>query len=227
MSTTYFADPRPDIQRLVAANGLRILDVGCGEGALAAALRQAGATQVAGIEASPAAAAAARATVDPLLEGDILDVALPFAPGTFDLLIFGDVLEHLPDPERALDRLLPLLAQGGQVIVSVPNMRFYLVLGRLIIDRWAYTDSGVRDRTHLRIFTRRSLVRMLEAKGLRVERLERNFRLFEDQSQIGRAGALATRIVSGTIAPVLFRDLMAYQVIAVARRGAGPDAPPQ
>jgi hypothetical protein len=98
-------------------------------------------------------------------------------------------------------------------------MRFYLVLLRLMVDRWAYTDSGVRDRTHLRIFTRRSLVRMLADEGLTVERLERNYRLVEDQSQIGRVGALSTRIATKTIAPLLFRDLMAYQYLVVARPG--------
>jgi len=226
MSATYFGEPRPEIQRLIEPHGLRILDVGCGQGALASALKTSGASRVAGIEASPDAAATARTRMDTVVEGDVLEAALPFDPGDFDLLIFGDVLEHLPDPERALDRLLPLLADGGQVIVSVPNMRFYLVLARLIADRWSYTDSGVRDRTHLRIFTGRSLVSMLESKGLRVERLERNFRLFEDQSQIGRVGAVATRIVQRTIAPLLFRDLMAYQYIAVARRQAASLLPP-
>ena len=73
-------------------------------------------------------------------------------------------------------------------------MRFYLVLARLIADRWEYADHGVRDRTHLRIFTRRTLERMLAAHGLRIERCTRNFRLLDDQSQIGRAGALATRV---------------------------------
>jgi 2-polyprenyl-3-methyl-5-hydroxy-6-metoxy-1,4-benzoquinol methylase len=127
-------------------------------------------------------------------------------------------LEHLRDPDRALAALLPLVRPGGRVVVSVPNIRFYTVLLRLATDRWAYTDAGVRDRTHLRIFTGRSLVRMLRGHGLTVECLERNYRLFEDQSEIGRAGALATRVARRTIAP-LVGDLMAYQHIAVARRG--------
>jgi 2-polyprenyl-3-methyl-5-hydroxy-6-metoxy-1,4-benzoquinol methylase len=218
MRSPYHADPRPDIQALVPAQVRRCLDVGCGAGALSAALKRRGADHVAGIELDPDAADIARTQLDVVVQGSVLDCPLPFREGEFDVMVFADVLEHLADPDAALVRCLPLLAPGGIVIVSVPNMRFYLVLLRLIADRWEYTDAGVRDRTHLRVFTRRSLERMLAAHGLRIERLERNFRLLDDQSQIGRAGALATRVVSVTLAPWLFPDLMAYQFVAVARR---------
>jgi 2-polyprenyl-3-methyl-5-hydroxy-6-metoxy-1,4-benzoquinol methylase len=219
MSAAYYGEPRPEIQRLVSPAGRSFLDVGCGEGALGQALKQAGAARVAGIEMTPDAALLARDRLDALVEGDITQVELPFADGEFDYIIFADVLEHLPQPEAVLRRMLRYLRPDGRVVISVPNMRFYLVLLRLMVDRWAYTDSGVRDRTHLRIFTRRSLVRMLAHEGLTVERLERNYRLVEDQSQIGRVGALSTRIATRTIAPLLFRDLMAYQYLVVARPG--------
>jgi 2-polyprenyl-3-methyl-5-hydroxy-6-metoxy-1,4-benzoquinol methylase len=220
MSWDYFADPRPDIQALVVAGGRRILDVGCGGGGLGEALKRTGAAYVAGIEPDPVAADRARERVDVLVHGGILDAALPFTTGEFDYVIFADVLEHLVDPAAAIRRCLPYLAPEGRVIVSVPNMRFYVVLLRLLFDRWWYTDAGIRDRTHVRIFTRRSLLAMIAGEGLDVERLERNYRLVEDQSEIGRLGAVATRVARATIAPLLFRDLMAYQYIAVARRAA-------
>jgi len=218
MTWSYHDDPRPDILALVDPRGRRCLDVGCGAGALGAALRAAGAAHVAGVELHSGAAAQARGRLDVLVEGDVLDSPLPFEDGEFDLIVFADVLEHLPDPDAALARCLAYLTADGKVVVSVPNMRFYLVLARLALDRWEYADHGVRDRTHQRIFTRRSLERMLAAHGLRVERLERNSRLLDDQSQIGRAGALATRIARATVARWPFRDLMAYQYVAVARR---------
>ena len=221
MSWEYYGDPRPDVQALLSPAGRRVLDVGCGGGALGAALKAAGAAHVAGVERHPAAAAEARGRLDRLVEGDLAVVALPFAPGEFDYIVFADVLEHLSDPDAVVRRYLPYLAPEGRVVVSVPNMRFYLVLLRLAADRWAYTDSGVRDRTHLRIFTRQSLEAMLASLGLRVERLTRNYRLFEDQSRIGRLGALATRFVRAAVAPWLFPELFAFQYVAVARR-AGP-----
>jgi SAM-dependent methyltransferase len=218
VSASYYEDPRTDIQALVRPVGCRILDVGCGSGCLAAALKQAGAAYVAGIERQPAAIVEARGRLDILVEGDILTAPLPFGVEEFDYIIFADVLEHVAEPEAAIHRVLPFLRPTGRVLVSVPNMRFYLVLLRLIADRWSYTDHGIRDRTHLRIFTRRSLEAMLVSCGLNVERLHRNFRLMEDQSRIGLVGALATRVMNKTLAPVLFRDLMAFQYVAIACR---------
>lgn len=221
MSWEYHRDPRPDVQALLAPRGRRILDVGCGGGAMGAALKQQGAAWVAGVEGHPAAAAEARAHLDLVVAGDLMEAPLPFAPGEFDTVVFADVLEHVPDPAAALARYLPFLAPEGRVVVSVPNMRFYLVLWRLLRDRWQYTDSGIRDRTHLRIFTRRSLQDLLRGAGLQVERLQRNQRLFEDQSRITRAGVVAHRLALATVGRV-FRDLMAFQYVAVARRAAAP-----
>jgi hypothetical protein len=59
---------------------------------------------------------------------------------------------------------------------------------------------------------------MLAAQGLAVEQMRRNYRLFDDQSQIGRVGAVASRLAQRLLAPVLFRNLMAYQYLVVARR---------
>jgi 2-polyprenyl-3-methyl-5-hydroxy-6-metoxy-1,4-benzoquinol methylase len=217
---SYYEDPRLDIQALVDPRGLRCLDVGCGAGALGAALKAAGAAHVAGIEFDAAAADRARERLDVVVAGSVVEAELPFAAGDFDLLVFADVLEHLPDPDVALARCLPLLAAGGRVVVSVPNMRFWLMLVRLGADRWEYADHGIRDRTHLRIFTRRSLLAMLAGHGLVVETLTRNHRLFDDQSEIGRGGALATRAVVATLARWPLRDLLAYQYVVVARRAA-------
>jgi 2-polyprenyl-3-methyl-5-hydroxy-6-metoxy-1,4-benzoquinol methylase len=195
-----------------------VLDVGCGEATLAASLRADGADYVAGIELHGPAAATARSRLDLLVEGSVVDVELPFEPDSFDYLIFADVLEHLPDPDAALRRCLPLLKPGGRVIISVPNWRFYTVLLRLIVDRWSYTDAGVRDRTHLRVFTRHSLLAFVRRNGLELEQLGRNLRLIEDQSQIGRLGALATRISNATLGRWVAPDLLAYQYVVLAQK---------
>jgi 2-polyprenyl-3-methyl-5-hydroxy-6-metoxy-1,4-benzoquinol methylase len=222
MIWSYYEDDRPDIQALVRATGQRVLDVGCAGGALGAALKARGAAFVAGVEACPRPAEQARARLDAVVEGDLLGTPLPFAEASFDWIVFADVLEHVPDSEGAIGRYLRYLSPTGRILVSVPNIRFYLVLLRLLFDRWTYADAGVRDRTHVRIFTRRSLERFLASEGLEIETLARNFRLFDDQSRIGRVGALLTRVVTVAFAPWFLPDLFTYQYLVVARRQRQP-----
>jgi O-antigen biosynthesis protein len=215
---SYYEDPRPDISALLPVQGLRVLDVGCGGGALGGVLKKNGAAFVAGVEATEDAAEAARSRLDQVVNADVMAAPLPFDEGEFDVLVFADVLEHLPDPDAALQRCLGHLRPDGMVVISVPNMRFWLVLLRLVIDRWAYADHGVRDRTHLRIFTRRTLLGFLTHHHLRIVEMRRNQRLLDDQSQIGRAGVVATRLTQLTLArmPVL-RELLTYQYVVLAR----------
>ena len=58
------------------------------------------------------------------------------------------------------------------LVGSVPNVRFWGNMINLLIRRdWKYEDSGVLDKTHLRFFTRKSLRRLLESAGYRMELL--------------------------------------------------------
>lgn len=211
----YYGDPRDDIRSLVRAEQARILDVGCGEGVLGAGLKADGATYVAGIELHPASAARARERLDMVIEGSVVDAELPFSDADFDYLLFADVLEHTTDPDGVLQRCLPFLRPGGRVIISVPNWRFYAVLLRLLVDRWSYTEAGVRDRTHLRVFTRYSLEQFIKRNGLELLELHRNHRLIEDQSEIGRLAAVVTRVSNATVARWILPELLAFQYVAV------------
>lgn len=86
----------------------------------------------------------------------------------YDFVIFADVLEHLRAPERALAAARTFLAQGGRVLVSVPNIANNSILLGLLCDRFHYTRVGLLDNTHVHFFTRTSLRAMAEASGLAV-----------------------------------------------------------
>jgi trans-aconitate methyltransferase len=205
--------------RLIRAPGARILDVGCGNGALGRSLKAEGASMVVGIEAVPSEAERAKDRLDVVIAADVDDVDVGSFESPFDYLIFADVLEHLPRPERTLHRLLPTLTDNGVVIVSVPNMRFWSVLVRLVVDRWEYAEHGVRDVTHLRIFTRRSLAAMVDSVGLVPVSYRRNLRLIDDQSRIGRGGAVLTRLAVASLGRVpIVREFLTYQYVVVAGR---------
>jgi SAM-dependent methyltransferase len=100
-----------------------------------------------------------------------LESAPPLLHDPFEAIIYGDVLEHLSDPTAVLRALDQFLAPGGAVIVSVPNVAHLWVRLSLLVGRFDYADRGILDRTHLRFFTRRTLLELLRSAGLRVDEL--------------------------------------------------------
>lgn len=215
----YYFELRPDVQALIAARDKRILDVGCAAGELGAALKRAGAREVVGIEASAEAAAQARNQLDRVIVGDAQSPDLPLESASFDYVIFADILEHLVDPWTALASFTRYLQPDGRVVASIPNARFYAVIARLIFNRWGYRDSGILDRTHLRFFTWPTIQAMFEGAGLRIEQVRPVYRLFEDQSRVGRTGALTSRWFCRLVAPViLWRHFFTFQYLIVARK---------
>jgi 2-polyprenyl-3-methyl-5-hydroxy-6-metoxy-1,4-benzoquinol methylase len=168
----YFEQARPEMQQFVPANCKRILDVGCGQGKFGELLKQSRSIEVWGIEPVAAAAAEAATKLDHVIEGMFIPEAdLPSE--NFDAIFFNDVLEHLFDPAAALQLARKLLKPDGVVIASIPNIRHFLTMWELIVRReWHYGDSGILDRTHLRFFTKKSIIALFADCGFNVERIE-------------------------------------------------------
>lgn len=145
----------------------RVLDVGCATGYLADALQRRGST-VSGVEFDADAGRRALPFLDKLVVGDLdsLDLSREFATARFDVVVFGDVLEHLKDPLAALGQARALLAPGGAIVISIPNVAHGSVRLALLQGRWDYRDIGLLDRTHIRFFTRSTLLALLRDAGL-------------------------------------------------------------
>jgi SAM-dependent methyltransferase len=164
----YYANERPDVLALLPRPVGRVLDVGCGTGAMAAGLRRAGATEIVGVEVVPSEAERARRRLDRVHAARVED-ALDDLVGVFDTVLCLDVLEHLMDPGDVLGRLRQRAAPGATLQVSVPNARHFSLVRDLVFrGTFGYTDWGHRDDTHLRWFTRRDIVGLVERSGWRV-----------------------------------------------------------
>ena len=147
----------------------RVLEIGCGTGNTLGHLKSLGVRETVGVELISGVGEEARGKVDRIIIGDIETLELPFEPGHFDCVILGDVLEHLRDPWTTLRRLTDLLKGGGQIVASVPNIRFYEVsVPLLFLGSWEYGDEGILDRTHLRFFTRATVKKLFASAGLQV-----------------------------------------------------------
>lgn len=165
--------PRTEMLPFVPPDVSRILDVGCATGAFVELL---GADRPAleswGIESDPTAVRVARPRMTSLVVGHFPDVNDQLPAGSFDCVFFNDVLEHMIDPGLALAATPALLSAGGRVVASIPNVRHVSVLAQLVVrGEFRYTDTGILDKTHLRFFTRRSILRLFGESGWHVEQI--------------------------------------------------------
>lgn len=220
-----YESPRPDVQALVPAGVRRVLDLGCSSGALGAALKGREGCVVVGVERDASYAASARAVLDAVVEADLADFDPSLAAqrleageegSSFDCVVCADVLEHLADPAVVLARAVGVLARGGCVVVSLPNVRHWETFWQLgVRGTWPRRSVGIFDRTHLRWFTLRDAWGLLEDAGLRVEAVERVLRVRPEGPMASRTARLLGRTPA--------RTLVTWQHVL---RGRLADAPP-
>jgi SAM-dependent methyltransferase len=193
---SYYVQARPEVAALVPPERHRVLDVGCSAGHLGRLLKERG-HHVTGVELVPEQADEARRWLDEVVTTDV-EVGLPFAPATFDAVIFADLLEHLVDPWRVVREAATLLSSGGVVVASVPNVQNLDVVRRLLRGRWDYRERGILDRGHLRFFTLATIRDLFAQAGLAISRVEHRYRrsLFRETVCLltaGRARGYFTR----------------------------------
>lgn len=164
----YYRFPRPEVQRVVSRRARRVLDVGCGAGELALALKRRQGAEVWGVEPSAQAAGAAAKALDRVLALPIEKALHELPARHFSSIILADVLEHLVDPEEVLSGLKEKLSGGGEVIVTLPNVAHWSVVQGLLQGSFEYEEAGILDRTHLRFFTRKSALALFERAGYAV-----------------------------------------------------------
>jgi SAM-dependent methyltransferase len=212
-SADYFAHARKEVAPLLPPQCGRVLEIGCGSGVTLGWLRRdQRASYAVGVEISETAAQSARAHADEVHCLDFEHGEIPVENSQFDVILCLDVLEHMVNPWKAVDRLVSrYLAPGGALVVSLPNVRHYsVVLPLLLQGRWDYQDAGLLDRTHLRFFTRDTAISLLSHPLLEPARCMGAG--FERHSRKSIFNALTAGI---------FRDLVTYQYLLVAHKKHG------
>lgn len=210
-----YTGPRPDILALLPGHFNTALDVGCSNGALGLSLKQLRQVSVTGIEYDPAMASVAAAHLDDVITGNIEAPGILDQLGdrTFDVIICGDVLEHLADPWLIMTKLSQHLTAGGCLIASLPNIRHISTIYSLLVKGyWPYRDRGIHDRTHLRFFTLRNIRELFAHADLTVQRIEANYRLLEAPKAVNRH---ARKIAIGPLKPFL-----AFQYLVCAKKNS-------
>ncbi len=169
----YYGRINHDLLMRIPPQARTILEVGCGSGALGAAFKAAHPqAHVVGIEAEGEAARRASLVLDQVICADVESTDLPLAEvPPLDCLIYGDVLEHLRDPWRCLQRQIPLLQPHGTLLACIPNVQHWSAIVMLLRGEWPITDEGLFDRTHLRWFTRSGVTNLMRQAGLTIQEI--------------------------------------------------------
>jgi 2-polyprenyl-3-methyl-5-hydroxy-6-metoxy-1,4-benzoquinol methylase len=152
----------------------KVLEAGCGEGLFSHSLKLKSGAEVWGLELIAEEAEKAKSRLDKVLTGDFFECAGELPTNYFDCIVFNDVLEHFAYPDKALIECAKLLKSGGYIVSSIPNVRYIGNLKELLIKKdWQYKkEGGILDYTHLRFFTKKSIIHMFEEGGYELIKIE-------------------------------------------------------
>ncbi|MFA5389277.1 MAG: class I SAM-dependent methyltransferase [Candidatus Omnitrophota bacterium] len=202
---SYFIHDRGDLLAIFPECAKKVLEIGCGAGILGEALKGRGAEEVIGVEKDRDSCISAGKRLDRALCLDAETDEMPFNEGYFDCIIYGDVVEHFNDPWGALKKHKRFLKEGGIMLASIPNIRYYKVLIRLLAGTWDYTDAGILDRSHIRFFALINIRELFEDNGFSITSIRRNI-----------VASRGFRILNFLLFGAL-KDFLTYQYYVIAR----------
>ena len=215
------------VQWLTTSRQLRILDLGCAAGHLAAELRKHGHTVV-GVDVEEAEGV--RERVDEFVRRDLDDGLGDAVRGPFDVVLAADVLEHVREPGQLLADARRVLAPEGVVVACVPNFGHWYPRMRVASGTFAYERRGILDAGHVRFFTRRSFNRLVRKADFDVVRRRALGVPFEVLGRGGRAEPRRLTRVVGAVdraAVAVWPTLFAYQFLVELRPTAAAAAAPR
>ncbi len=190
--------------------GSSVLDIGAGPGGLARELVKKGCEVTVVDQFS--------ARVEPgavrVIQQD-LDTEPNFDVSGHDVLLMLDIIEHLRDPERFLERLRKQFGyESKKLVLTTPNVAFIVQRIMLALGQFNYGKAGILDMTHTRLFTFRTLKGLLTEEGFRVKRIEGIPAPFP---KILGNGLLGKAAISANLALIsLSRSLFSYQIYVEA-----------
>ena len=195
-----------------------VLELGAAAGHLTRTL-VAQSCRVTAIEYDLDAAADLKEIADEVITADLNDPHV-FAqlPTKFDVILAGDVLEHLLSPQQILDRASRLLVPGGRLVVSLPHVAHVDVRLSLLQGRFDYKWYGLLDETHIRFFTLKSIREMVHRSGFVIIDLQRvRIPAFETEIGVDRSSVPPAVLEAALADP----EAETYQFVFTAVRDDG------
>jgi 2-polyprenyl-3-methyl-5-hydroxy-6-metoxy-1,4-benzoquinol methylase len=92
--------------------------------------------------------------------------------GKYDVIVIGDVLEHLINPVEVLEKLKSNLKKDGIFVISLPNIANFYIRIQLIMGKFEYADKGILDRDHKYFYTQNTAQQMIKKSKLKIVKVK-------------------------------------------------------
>lgn len=206
-SDDYYVQEKKFLFHLIPDGPNVVMDLGCGAGRVGKGLLESNkAAEIVGVEIFEPAANEALKCYKTVHVGDIENMDLAYDKH-FDVVICGDILEHLKDPFKIVERARHWLKDSGRLVCCVPNVRYWRVWSDLVFrGKWEYKSEGIMDQTHLRFYTRRSFKALLKNASFVVQDEEMRIALGPKQLAVNR-------VTWG-----IFEEFLGIQMLFTARK---------
>jgi 2-polyprenyl-3-methyl-5-hydroxy-6-metoxy-1,4-benzoquinol methylase len=214
-SISYFTNVRTDI--IAALDGKRyqnVLELGAGGCDTLVYMKEKGyASTVTGVELFDIPSSNQQnSQIDHLFIASVEsldDLNLPH--NHYDLIICGDILEHVFDPWSVLRKVKLLMSSKGVLVCSIPNFREFQTLRKIFLNgNFEYNpEGGILDRTHVRFFCKKNMIDLFTTSGFEINSIEPTFKWAATQKK----RQLTNRILLG-----LFEEFIAYQYLIIAKK---------
>ena len=158
-----------NVVRLVGKDK-HVLEIGCGPGSITKILADQNNCKVTGLELDPEAIKKVTPYCVKVMQADLNSIGWPqlLENNKFDVVVVADVLEHLYDPWKSLQRMVPLINDNGYIVISLPHVGHAAVASCLINGDFDYRDWGLLDRTHIRFFGLKNIEDLLTQANLKI-----------------------------------------------------------
>jgi methionine biosynthesis protein MetW len=189
--------------------GKRVLELGCSTGFMSHYMAEKRGCLVTGVEVDSDAAQQAARFCKQILTRDLnrQDWSADLDKNSFDVVLMGDVLEHLVNPAKLLAQIRELLDTNASIVVCLPNVLHWITRLKLLVGRFDYEAGGTLDHTHLRFYTVKTARQLIESAGFRITRFHPAF----GGRLAGHARPLWQKLAQ------LFPGLFAFQLLYEAR----------
>ncbi len=169
----YYSDERREMLKYIPPATKTSLEFGCGDGLFSALIKEKFGAETWAIEKDKTAAHEAAEKLNRVINADAYESLKNIPENYFDCIIFNDILEHLVDPYSLLISVKKKLTDRGVIVASIPNVRYCRDFFNFVVKgNWDYVNGGTLDKTHLRFFTSKSILKMFEHLGFEVLLME-------------------------------------------------------